>query len=64
MLSDKLDKLTSLAKGDNKSPIEKIELLLKTIEILDRLWRLLKNLIRDFILISLINIVSRLRETL
>jgi len=65
-LSDKLDRLTSLAKGDSGDvdPKDNIELLVKLSETLDRLRRLLMIFKRDISSMSPNHISLRLRETL
>jgi len=65
-LSETLDKLTSLSKRDRiyYGPTDKIEFLLKSSEILERLRRLLISFKRDFVSVAPIHIYSRLRETL
>jgi len=65
-LSETLYKLARQAKGDRRdlAPIDKIELLVKVSEILDRLRRLLIKFKRDFVSVSPIHIYLRLRQTL
>jgi len=65
-LSETLDKLISLAKGDNRdlAPKDKIELIVKLSEILDRLKRLLIKFKRDYVSLSPIHIYLRSRQTL
>ena len=64
--SDKLDRLISLARGDSRDwvPKEKIELLVKLSEILERLERLLNRFKIDFVSISTMDVLLRLSETL
>lgn len=65
-MSETLDRLTSLAKGDKRdiSPADKIELLVKLSDILDRLTRLLVKFKRNFVSISPVLILLKLRERL
>jgi len=65
-LRDTLDRLTSLAREDNRDfvPNDRIELYAKLIEILDRLRKLLVTLRRDLASLSPIHIIFRLRERL
>jgi len=62
-ISEILDKLTSLVKGERRdlSPKYKFELPLKLSVILDRLRRLLIKFKRDFVSVSPIFILLRLR---
>ena len=64
-LSETLDKLTSLAKG-NKTELflhDNIDLLVKFSEILDRLRRLLTKNKRDFVSVAPIHFYLRFRQT-
>ena len=65
-LSDTLDSLTSLDREDSRelAPKHIKELLVKLMEILDRLRRLLIRFKRDFASESPIHIYCRLRKTL
>jgi len=65
-LTEKLDKLTSLAKGDKRdfASNDKTEPLVKLRFILDRLRILLIKLKRNFVSLSPILFVLRLREKL
>jgi len=65
-LSDTLDRLSSLAKGDIRdlASKDKRELLIKQSEILDGLRRLLIKSKRDFASVSPIQTLFRLRKAL
>jgi len=65
-LSDTLDRLSSLVRGDIRdlAPKDKIELLVKLSEILDRLRRLLIKFKRDFASVSPLQTLFRLRKAL
>jgi len=65
-LRDTLDRLISLARGDNRelTPKDNIEPLVKLSEIIDRLRRLLIRFMRDFASVSPIHIFFILREKL
>jgi len=65
-LRDKLDRLASLARGDNRdlAPNYKIGLLVKLSESLDRLRRLPIRFMRDYASVSPIHIFFKLRERL